>query len=167
MVEDVRIGIDIGRVIMAATDADGRADTSFLRGTDTNAMRTPPNEDAFDVIRELVTRTSGHVWLVSKAGPRIQALTRKWLVHWRFFEETAVPEGNVRFCLERRDKAEHASELRLSHFIDDRVDVHQHLRGIVPALYLFGHQRSGAVVPSWLTHVVTWAGVRKALLVRS
>ncbi len=164
MLDDARIGIDIGRVLMAATDAGGRADTSFLQGSDANAMQTPPNDGAFSVIRELVARTNGNVWLVSKAGPRIQGLTRRWLAHWNVFEKTGLPEAHIRFCLERRDKAAHARELRLSHFIDDRIDVHQHLHGIVPRLYLFGHQRAGTVVPRWLTHVVTWDEVRGALL---
>ena len=132
MLEEARIGIDIGRVIMAATDRSGRADTSFLQGSEANAMQTPPNEGAFSAIRELVARTNANVWLVSKAGPRIQNLTRKWLAHWDIFRKTGLPEEHVRFCLERRDKAAHARELRLSQFIDDRIDVHQHLRGIVP-----------------------------------
>jgi hypothetical protein len=164
MLDGARIGVDIGRVIMAATDADGTADTSFLRGSAADAMRTPPNEGAFRVLRELAFGANGNVWLVSKAGPRIQGLTRQWLLHWRVFETTGLPEVNVRFCLERRDKAQHARELRLSHFIDDRVDVHEHLRGTVPNLYLFGHQRRGTVIPPWLTHVVTWADVHHLFL---
>src|SRR5262245_59498958 len=84
-IEQARIGIDIGRVIMAATDVDGRADTSFLQGSDEAAMRTPPNEGAFDVVRDLVARTKGRIWLVSKCGRRIQELTRKWFRHWNFY----------------------------------------------------------------------------------
>jgi hypothetical protein len=150
-----RIGIDIGRVIMAATDAHGSADTSFLSGTFADAMRTPPSDGAFCVIEQLAARTGGKVWLVSKAGPRVQALTKQWLKQWRFFETTGLAKDHVRFCRERRDKAIHATELRLTHFIDDRVDVHAHLRGVVPHLFLFGHQRPGTVVPPWLTHVLS------------
>jgi hypothetical protein len=61
MLDGARIGIDIGRVIMAATDADGSADTSFLSGSLSAAMRTAPNEGAFRVLRELVARTEGNV----------------------------------------------------------------------------------------------------------
>lgn len=162
--DTARVGIDIGRVIMAPTDADGRADTSFLNGTESDAMRTPPNEGAFDVIREIVFRTHGNVWLVSKAGRRIQELTRRWLHHWDFYRATGMVESHLRFCIERRDKATHAKELGLTHFVDDRVDVLQHLRGLVPALYLFGHQRPGAAVPSDLIRVLMWSDVRAELL---
>jgi hypothetical protein len=163
MLERARIGVDIGRVIMAATGPNGRADTSFLEGDDAAAMRTPPCDGAFAVIQQLVAAARGNVWLVSKAGPRIQALTCRWLAHWRFFEQTALPATQVRFCRERRDKATHATALQLSHFIDDRVDVLHHLRGVVPALYLFGHQRSTSL-PGWATHVLTWEDVRRVLL---
>jgi hypothetical protein len=163
-VQQARIGIDIGRVIMAASDVDGRADTSFLKGSDDDAMRTPPNEGAFDVIRELVAHHQGRVWLVSKCGPRIQQLTRRWFRHWDFYAVTGLDESRVRFCLERRDKATQARELGLTHFIDDRLDVHEHLRGIVPALYLFGHQRPGTAVPSWVSQVLSWDEVRRVLL---
>ena len=116
--------------------------------------------------REMASMTSAAIfWLVSKAGPRIEALTRQWLTHWRFLRrETGLPPSHVAFCRERKEKAVHARKLRLSHFIDDRLDVHHHLRGIVGKLYLFGHQRSGTVVPTWVTHVATWSDVRRVLL---
>jgi hypothetical protein len=66
--------------------------------------------------------------------------------------------------LERRDKAKHARDLRLTHFIDDRLDVLQHLRGIVPELYLFGYQRTGTIVPRWVMHLASWPDVRQHLL---
>jgi hypothetical protein len=162
--EQARIGVDIGRVLMAPTDAGGHADTSFLSGSDDDAMSTPPSDGAFPVVRELVLRTKGNVWLVSKAGRRIQELTRRWLLHWDFYTATGVDPGQVHFCRERREKREVAAGLQLSHFIDDRIDVHQHLRGTVPLLYLFGHQRSGTIVPSWVSHVLSWDDGRRALL---
>jgi hypothetical protein len=162
--KQVNIGIDIGRVIMAASDEQGRADTSFLKGSDEVAMRTPPNRGAFEVIGALVERAAGRVWLVSKCGPRIQALTRRWMHHHAFYAKTGMVEDNVRFCLERRDKALHARELALTHFIDDRLDVHEHLRGIVPSLYLFGHQAVGSIAPPWVTPVLTWGDVRRVVL---
>jgi hypothetical protein len=161
--EKARIGIDIGRVIMAPTDSVGRADTSFLSGSEAAAMETPPSEHAVRVITDLVTRTQGDVWLVSKCGPRIQKLTLKWLDHWRFYASTGMAPDHVRFCKERRDKALHARQLRLTHFVDDRLDVLQHLRGLVGRLYLFGHQPERHPRPEWVTHVVTWLDVESAL----
>jgi hypothetical protein len=163
-IEGARVGIDIGRVIMAPTDAEGRADTSFLHGSETDAMETPPCDDAFRVIAELVRRTKGNVWLVSKAGPRIQKLTLAWLVHWKFHATTGVGPEQVRFCRERRDKAVHARQLRLTHFVDDRLDVLEHLRGKVERLYLFGHQPVRNPRPNWPTEVLTWLDVERELV---
>jgi hypothetical protein len=111
----------------------------------------------FDVVPRLVARFERQVWLVSKAGPRIERLTRRWLEHHDFFERTGLRRDRVRFCRQRADKREHALSLGLTHFIDDRVDVLEHLRGVVPSLFLFGIQ-TGAV-PEWVTHVVDWTAV--------
>jgi hypothetical protein len=48
--------------------------------------------------------------------------------------------GRVRFCRERPDKAVIAAELGLTHFVDDRVDVLEHMVGVVTHRYLFGPQ---------------------------
>ena len=79
----------------------------------------------------------GRVWLVSKCGPRVEEKTRRWLEHHRFFELTGVAEDHLRFCRERPQKREHALDLGLTHFVDDRRDVLHHLGGAVPHLFLF------------------------------
>lgn len=71
-----RLGIDIGRVLIAPDAADGRADTSFLGGSLEAALATPPYEGMFETVPDLVKRFGGQVWLVSKAGPRVQEKTR-------------------------------------------------------------------------------------------
>src|SRR4051812_16936999 len=114
-----RLGIDIGRVIIGGGTGPG-ADTAFLSGDDRRALETPPVEGALDAITDLVAAFAGRVWLVSKAGPRIQARTRSWLDSRSFFNRTGVPKEHLRFCRERPQKAEHARELVLTHFIDDR-----------------------------------------------
>jgi hypothetical protein len=156
------LGIDIGRVIIGPVDDDGHADTSFLSGTPDRAMQTPPAPGALPAIARLARAFDGAVWLVSKCGPRTQAKTRRWLDHWSFWTTTGVARGHLRFCLERRDKALHCRELGITHFIDDRLDVLEHLRGLVPRLYLFGHQN--ARPPAWVTAVVTWPSAVAAIL---
>lgn len=155
------IGIDIGRVIIGAVGSDGRVDTSFLSGGEEHAMRTPPSPGAFETIRALVAQNEGRVWLVSKCGKRIEDRSRRWLEHQDFFAKTGVSQDNLRFCKRRPDKAGHARDLALTHFIDDRVDVHRHLVDIVPNLYLFGVQDQPA--PDWLTHVHDWDDVARLL----
>lgn len=153
-----RIGIDIGRVIIGPV-VNGRADTSFLGSGHEEAMRTPPAPGAFAGVAELVARTGGNAWLVSKCGPGVQAKTRAWLAHHRFWEETGMDPSHLRFCLARPDKAVHARKLRLTVMIDDRLDVLEHLRGLVEHKLLFGEQKRPA--PPWTTPVLDWAAVRE------
>jgi hypothetical protein len=156
------LGIDIGRVVMCPAHDDGSPDTSFLQARDQDALSVPPAPHLFDVLPEIVRRFSGRVWLVSKAGPRIEALTRLWLDHHRFAAITGMRRDHVRFCRRRPDKRLHAVELGLTHFIDDRADVLGHLRGAVEHLYLFGAQTSP--IPTWVTPVNDWQAACRALL---
>ncbi|WP_053234220.1 hypothetical protein [Sandaracinus amylolyticus] len=157
-----RLGVDIGRVIIGATADDGTTDTSFLSGSEDDALRTPPVPGAFETIARLHAHLEGRVWLVSKCGPRIQALTRRWLAHQGFHDVTGIPPEHVRFCRERRQKREHALALGLTCFVDDRLDVLRHLEGVVPALCWFGVQRDPA--PDWVVATRTWRDVQRVLL---
>jgi hypothetical protein len=96
-------------------------------------------------------------------GPRIQARTRRWLDERRFFAATGVPREHLRFCRERREKAEHALALGLTHFIDDRLDVLRHLEGIVPHRFLFGPQRWRPECGPTLRHVRDWRALLHAI----
>ncbi|MEZ4237262.1 MAG: hypothetical protein R3F59_14155 [Myxococcota bacterium] len=154
-----RLGIDIGRVIVGPV-VGGVADTSVLGTRLEEAMETPPAEGALEAIAALVPRYED-VWLVSKCGPSVAHKSRCWLARHDFWRRTGIPEGQVRFCRERRDKALHARELGLTHFVDDRRDVLQHLRGIVAHLFLFGEQRDPA--PPWATPLPRWADAESLL----
>ena len=136
-IREPRIGVDIGRVII---NGDG-PDTAFFGHDQEQALRTPAVPGAFDAVAELVRRFEGRVYLVSKCGPKIQARSLAWLDHHKFWTATCVNRAHVRFCRERRDKALHARQLALTHFVDDRFDVLTHLVGLVDRMYLFGPQR--------------------------
>ncbi len=155
-----RIGIDIGRVLISV--GDGRHDTSFLSGGEEAAMATPPMQDAIQCVKALSRRTGGNIWLVSKCGERIAGRSRRWLARWRFFAQVEVDPSHLRFCKKRPDKAIHARQLRLTHFVDDRADVLVHLRDLVPHLYLFGPQE--AAPPIWARHVKTWQRTVQAIV---
>jgi len=156
-----RIGIDIGRVLLGPTREDGGADTSFLSGSDERALSSPPAPGAFEAAARLAERTGGNVWLVSKCGPRIQDLTARWLERQGFWACTGLDREHLRFCLRRPEKRVHAEELRLTHFVDDRLEVLEALRGLVPSLVLFGHQRAPA--PEWVTPALDWPSALVAL----
>src|SRR5215510_1862012 len=85
-----RLGVDIGRVIMCPTAADGRPDTSFLDARGDAALEVAPAPNVFSVLRQLIERFEGRVWLISKAGPRVEQLTRRWLEHHAFFEKSGL-----------------------------------------------------------------------------
>lgn len=155
-----RLGIDIGRVIIVGDQPGG--DTNFIGGGIDDVLRTPPIDGAFHAIARLTERFGGNVWLVSKCGRRMEEKTRLWLAHHRFFERTGVAAEQLRFCRERPQKRDHAEELGLTHFVDDRADVLEHLRGLVPHLFLFGPQRDE--VPEWATHVVDWRAAEEAIV---
>ena len=156
-----RLGIDVGRVLIAAA-LPGGGDTAFIGGSMADALATPAYEGMFEHVPELVERFEGRVWLVSKAGPSVQAKTRQWLRHHRFHERTGIPAENVRFCRERAQKAIHCKQLHITHFIDDRADVLQHLQGIVPHCYLFGPQRKRSQVQA--EAALTWAEAARLVL---
>lgn len=156
------LGIDIGRVLMCPADDDARPDTSFLDLPDDQAIALPASPYVWETVPELVDMFDRRVWLVSKAGKRIEALTRRWLEHHGFFEAVGLPRDHVRFCRKRPEKRAHALDLGLTHFIDDRADVLEALVGAVPHLYLFGVQR--AATPAYATHVADWLIARDAVI---
>lgn len=158
-----RLGIDIGRVLIAPDAADGRADTSFIGGSLEASLATLPYDGMFETVPDLVKSFAGQVWLVSKAGPSVQDKTRHWLRHHRFFERTGISPDNLRFCRERPQKALHCKELAITHFIDDRSDVLGHLKDVVHNRYLFGPQKKPYVAPG-IVAVPSWGSVRTALL---
>lgn len=160
----MKLGIDIGRVLIAPDAPNGRADTSFIGGSLEAALATPPYEGMFEAVPQLVQLFDRQVWLVSKAGPRMQEKTKQWLEHHLFFERTRIYPMNIRFCLERSQKAGHCRELGITHFIDDRPDVLRHLESIVPNRYLFGPQKPNAERTSGVTPVVSWPTALSALI---
>ena len=153
-----RLGVDIGRVIISGESHPDGGDTAFFQGDEAALLRTPEIPDAVSSIAALVPRFDGRVWLVSKCGPRTQARTLVWLRGHDFYGRTGIDPSHVRFCRERAEKRTHADELGLTHFVDDRVQVHEALRGAVAHLYLFGPQEGP--VPDFVVPVASWPRVR-------
>jgi hypothetical protein len=147
-----RLGIDIGRVIIDGSAHPNGGDTAFFDGDEATMLATPEMAGAFDAIAQLRERFGGRVWLVSKCGARVQARTLRWLDGHAFYGRTGVSRDNVRFCRIRAQKREHCEELGLTHFVDDRVDVHAAIHGTVEHQYLFGHATGTAhaeAAPTW------------------
>jgi hypothetical protein len=155
----MKLGIDIGKVIINGPAHPEGGDTAFFTGDTARMLRTPAMPDAFETIARLVDLFDGRVWLVSKCGERVERRTRQWLEHHDFAGRTGIPPDHVRFCRQRADKAIHCTELGITHFVDDTLEVHEALRGLVPHLYLFGH---GTTEP-WLRPTPTWAHAEEAI----
>jgi hypothetical protein len=157
----LNLGVDIGRVIIGGGTVPGGNDTQFFSGDTARMLATPAVPAAMETLARLVP-LFGQVWLVSKCGERVQRHTRQWLDHHDFAARTGIPRDHLRFCLKRPDKAVHCAQLGITHFVDDKLDVHQALRGIVPHRYLFGPQRTPP--PGWVRPTLTWAAVETEIL---
>jgi len=155
------LGIDFGGVINDGSSQPSGDDTAFLSGGFEAAMATPMMSGAADSVRRLCDRFGGRVWIISKCGPRIQERTEQWLEHHRFFELTNIDPAHIRFCRQRPEKAEHCADLRVSHFVDDRSDVLNHMVGVVEHLYLFGPRARGEG-PAF-TRVQSWSEAEDAI----
>jgi hypothetical protein len=159
--ELLRLGVDIGRVIIDGSSHPSGDDTAFFSGGMDEVLRTPPVDGVFAVLPALVARFGGRAWLISKCGERVQRRSLAWLEHHELYRRTGIPAGNVRFCRARPDKAIHCRELGITDFVDDRRDVLDALDGIVARRYLFGPQRRPA--PPGVTPVPDWPAVAEAL----
>lgn len=128
--EKVRIGIDIGKVIIGGVSE--LPDTSFFSE---NFLATPPIPEAFESIRLLARDFD--IWLISKCGQKIQDRSLVWLKEYNFFELTGVKPEQVIFCRQRKEKAPIAQSLGLRVFIDDRVDIISSMKNMVDHPILF------------------------------
>lgn len=122
-------------------------------------MDTPAVPGALDAMTELIEVFEYRVHIVSKAGPKISELTRRWLGERGVIGGAGIPIGNVHFVRKRPEKHPVCEQLGVTHFIDDRLDVLGHLT-TVDHRYLFigglGDHEPPASVPRWVTVADTW-----------
>lgn len=120
----VKLGVDIGGVII---DRVGNSsDTGFQTE---RYLETPEVPGAIEALGQLTSKFD-EIYLVSRCGIETELKTKKWLEHHDFYERTQIQPGNVYFCRERYQKAEVATRLGLSHFIDDRLEVLSYLEDV-------------------------------------
>ncbi len=113
-----------------------------------------------EAVDRLVELFSHRVHIVSKAGPKISSLTRRWLGEQGLTCAQTIPPGNVHFVRKRPDKVPICEQLGITHFVDDRTDVLDHLV-TVEHRFLFtgglGDNSVPAVIPDDVIVVETWA----------
>ncbi|MBN2610188.1 MAG: hypothetical protein JXB00_01385 [Bacteroidales bacterium] len=149
------IGIDFGGVILSAQKNTSKEDTP-LDG-ESNYLLSPPNDLAFNGIKKLIMKFGReHVFIISKAGKKMQHRTEAWMEAHDFFNQTTINPAHVIFCNTRADKKLHCQMLGVTHFIDDRIHVMQLLNGTVPNLFLFGEKQKNKSARKWTTLVEDW-----------
>lgn len=129
MENKIRIGVDIGRVIIGGSGGDG---VGLFKG---DYRKTPEIKDAITSVAAL--NVDFEVWLLSKCKLETQEKIRLWLAGQDFHERTGVPVERLLFCLERSEKAGIAQAHDFKLFIDDREDIIQSMDGILPHPILF------------------------------
>ena len=157
---DPHLGIDFGGVIIPLAKRKGREDTQF----EDSFLLSPPQSHAFDKIQSLVKVFGGKVWIVSKAGERIENLTRIWMAKYNFFLYTGMAQENLYFCRSRIEKQPICERLRITHFIDDRIHIMQILKGTVPYLFLFGNKEQNRSERKWTVLVENWNEAHNAVI---
>jgi hypothetical protein len=151
--ERLRIGLDFGGVIVRAASANATEDTGLHEPGKVVDEALP---GSIEGVSRLVDASDGNVWIVSKAGAKMQARTLQWLHNTGFYSQTGLSRDHVRVCVSREQKAPICTELAITHFMDDRVHVMQILRDVVPNLFLFQPTEEKKAIPGWATHVSNW-----------
>lgn len=121
----MKIGIDIGRVIIGGNGED----TFFTK----DYLNTPMVEGAH-TIHPLSFKHEVH--LVSKCGVKTEYRSMDWLRDKNFLH-VLIPAHRVHFVRKRHLKAPMAQALELDIFIDDRQDIIDSMEGIVEHRILF------------------------------
>ena len=147
------LGVDFGGVIATKTVGDeGHPSAARSEGF-------APRPLAFKTIHDLNLRLRGRLWVVSKASPATERVTREWLRQQGFTAQTGVSLERLIVVRDRAEKRRVCEELGITHFVDDQMKNLELLRGAVPHLYLFGANSSDATVVS----VKDWQELDRAL----
>jgi len=155
-----RLGIDFGGVIITYVEKKGKHDPDYAE----NFLSSPPQKNALENIKSLQQKFKGQVWIISKAGEYTEDLIRKWLQKNNFFDYTALDKDNLIFCRQRADKLPLCQDLKITHYIDDRINIMQILKGTAPHLFLFGSKEKNHSARNWTTLVENWDEAHEAVI---
>lgn len=147
-----RIGMDIGGVIRGkATERQSVEEYLVVN----------PLSDATKVIKALVDKFgSKNIFIISRCPEYAEDVILLWLDK-KIFTNIGFKRSNVYFCRERADKARIAQRLKLSHFIDDRIDVLDAMKDIVVNRILFtgGSNHDNTVIDDSIIVLDNWNSI--------
>lgn len=151
------LGVDVGRVI---TGEDPNTGLSLLSS---EWQEAPEVHGAIDHLAAINSGRgfSERVYLVSKAGPTVEARTRAWLAARDFYRRTGIDASRLYFVRERSDKAEVCERLGVTHFIDDRISVLLQLASVQHRLLFL--PETPPQVPPGIVHVRSWPELQRLL----
>lgn len=102
----MNIGYDLGRTIKGPT----------------KEQYNDEMPGAFDVISKL-TKKFNKSYIVPRVNSEQRERAINWLNNKNFYNITGIPENNIYYCFDRRDKALFIKALDIRVFIDDRPTV--------------------------------------------
>ena len=156
----LRIGIDVGGVIVpGATAGNGKEDTLL---SDAGHLKQKPMHGSLEVCKWLVeTLGPDNVFVVSKAGRKVESNTLNWMQKTGFFDATLIRRQNVHFVRERCDKASLCAKLGINSFVDDNLGVLKHFNCQSNYLFALITSRLKIAMPSFIIQIFTCAQVGK------
>ena len=119
----MKIGIDVGGVLIRHDGKDQKEDTVF------NTEDVRFFVDCKEVLEEL--KSKGHeLYIISYCGPKREEETIKALKEYGIHR--IIPEKNWSFVRSRGKKVDSCLQWNIDIMIDDRQDVHQNLFSKIP-----------------------------------
>src|SRR5579884_3346078 len=130
----VSLGVDIGNVIINHRSVNHADSTLF----DYRYSTIPATPDVYSSLKALNNGPfDGRIFLISKCTDTAECKILTWLKDNDFYGKTNINPKNVFFVKDRIGKAEVCIEHRITHFIDDRLEVLSAMIGKVPNLFLY------------------------------
>jgi hypothetical protein len=111
------LGLDIGGVIRCRLNLDQPEPKVLVEGVT-------------QAVGELMPLFDGQVVIVSRRDRASRMSTLAWLLEQSFFQLTGVSPAAVTFVDERWQKANVCRELGVTHFVDNRLEVFEHMQKI-------------------------------------
>lgn len=143
----VALGVDFGDVIIQLQPTAG---ISFY---DHTYLSCPQLPGAMAALTKLRKKFLEKIYIISKCAPYEEIKILNWLEARSFFAITGIHKNHVIFCRQREEKAVIAQQINLTHFIDDKIDVLQHMN-TVTHLYLM--QNYGSINNTRILPVASW-----------